>query len=405
MLSPSESLLTAEYMGRPVALYKHLHRLGPIYYDANHEFWIASEFDLVSGLLRHPDMSSNREGMSSRRFEGAENRRVRAAMEALGRSMLMMDPPEHTRLRKMANPLMGRERVESWSADINDVFLKLMTPCKEKGEFDLVHDVCELYPTEVIFKLFAVPEALRPKYRECVWRSMKYFGFNLSELSMPMAMGSVAASTQTRGFLTELLEKRCEYPSDDLLSELAAYVVSGETEVDEMTRMASLIVNAGHITTIDLLANGVYQLLSHPDQWRLLKENPELAGQAVEEILRYDSSVPFTFRRATNDIDVPGGTIRKGDFIALGLAAANHDPAINEDPDVFDITRPKVRHVSFGQGVHACLGANLARLEMKTALAALVQHMPDLRFAEHPEPYMKSDTLVFKGFHALPLVC
>lgn len=404
MQIPPKSLFTAEYLHRPPVFYKKLHEFGPVYFDVNHQFWVVTGFDLVTTILRHPDVSSDREGIGVRRFPKQEQDAARIKLQALGRSMILMDPPEHTRLRQMANPLMVRERVGNWQPEIERIFQEVLEPCLKKREFDLVHDVCERFPTRVIFYLFDVPESDREIYRQCVARSTRLFGYNLNEVSKKLVDDSTEAAIRSRGIIRTLLKARQAHPGEDLLSEMAASIESGEAGLEEMTRMASLIVSAGHVTTVDLLANGIYQLLSHSDQWELLKEKPDLVGSCVEEILRFDSSVPFMFRRALNDIPVPGGVIRKGDFMAIGLAAANHDPAVNDDPDVFDITRPKIRHISFGQGSHVCLGANLARLEMKVALSALVKAMPDLRFAEDPVPFMKTETLTFKGFHALPLV-
>ena len=404
MQTPSKSLFTAEYLHRPPVFYKKLHAYGPVYFDTRHQFWVVTGFRLVTAMLRHPDVSSDREGMGVRRFPMQERERTRRKLEALGRSMIVMDPPEHTRLRQIASPLVSRERVDGWQSKIEQVFQDILEPCLKKREFDLVQDICERFPTGVIFNLFNVPERYRETYRECVARSTRFFGYNVDDVSTRLVDDSAEAAIRSRGIIRSLLKDRQVTPGEDLLSEMASYLDSGEAELEEMTRMASLIVSAGHITTVDLLANGIYQLLSHPDQWELLKERPELVGSCIEEILRFDSSVPFTFRQAINNIPVPGGVIRKGDFLAIGLAAANHDPTVTEDPDVFDITRPKIRHMSFGQGPHVCLGANLARLEMKVALSALVKAMPDLRLAEDPVPFMKTETLVFKGFHALPLM-
>ena len=405
MQVPSQSLFTADYLNRPPVLYRKLHEYGPIYFDAVHQFWVVTGFDMVTTLLRHPDVTSNREGMSAHRFRSGGKEHVKGAIDALGRSMLLMDPPEHTRLRKMANPLMSRERIESWEPEIKRIFQTLLEPCLAKGEFDLVHDICEQFPTRVIFHLFDVPKRLREKYRDNMSRAMRFFGYNLSDMPSSLVADGVESAKRSREIIKGLLRERIEQAGDDLLSEMAACISRGESNFEEMGCMASLIVTAGHVTTVDLLANGVYQLLSHPDQWAILKERPELVGRCVEEIIRFDSSIPFTFRRAFKDIPVPGGTVREGDYIAMGLAAANHDPEMTESPEVFDITRSRIRHISFAQGPHACLGAGLARLEMKVALTTLIKRMPDLQFAENPAPYMKTETLMFKGFHALPLKC
>ncbi|MCL6271310.1 cytochrome P450 [Sansalvadorimonas sp. 2012CJ34-2] len=404
VISP-ESLLTPDQLKNPVQLYEKLRDMGPLFYDPVQKNWVATGADIVNQILRHPNISSNRDGLGNIRYGEENARQVSEITSGITKSMIGMDPPEHTRLRSMVSHVMARDRLPVWEPDIANQFLKLLDPCLSNGGMDFVSELSEPYPTEVICELFNIPDKRRDGYRRRTQLSVRFFGQSLEKLSVAETAESTAALMGNRKLLTQLLEERCETPEHDLLSELAENIRNGDSSLKEMAAMANLIVAAGHVTTVDLLANGVYQLLKHPDQWQLLVENPELAPSASEEILRYDSSVPFTMRKAGEDLEFEGVQITKGSFIAVGLGPANHDPEVNPNPEEFDITRKHIRHVSFASGPHVCVGANLARLEMQIALKALAERAPDLRFAEEPEPYKKAETLMFKGFHALPLIC
>jgi cytochrome P450 PksS len=199
-----------------------------------------------------------------------------------------------------------------------------------------------------------------------------------------------------------LIESRRHHPGHDLMSHLIVNQEQGRLDAEELTAQCVLILVAGHVTTIDQMSNGVYALLKYQDQWALLREQPELLTSAVEEILRFDSSVPFIHRVAKDDLEIRGRRIAKGQVVFLGLAAANRDPEQFADPDRFDIARQPNKHVAFAVGPHLCLGAELARRELAVGLGGLSMRFPGLRFTdEAPEP--RCDSLMFRGFKTMPL--
>ncbi len=411
MNKQQQSLLTRDLLQVPPVMYRKLQEQGPLFYDPEKAFWIACGAETVSQILRHPDISSKRPTLHGKRYTGRDKELVQEQVNRLthggSQSIIGLDPPEHTRLRSMVSHLMSREKTREWKPLIENAFTRLLEPGLEQGGMDFVNDICEHYPMNVIGELFAIPKQLQGKYcqRSCLY--LRFIGHSLDCLSLSEITEAVSASIANRNMLIGLLEQRCQQPGEDLLSELTVHINSGQASLPEMAVMANLLVTAGYVTTVDLLANGVYQLLGNPDQWQLLVENPDLADNAVEEILRYDSSVAFIFRRAGSDIVIDDICIPRDSYIAVGLGAANHDPELNPNPNPerFDITRNSIRHVSFGQGLYVCMGAHLARMEIGMALKVLAQRAPSLKFAEEPEPYMKNDTLMFKGFHALPLLC
>jgi len=188
-----------------------------------------------------------------------------------------------------------------------------------------------------------------------------------------------------------------------MLSTMVHAQEEGRLDEGELIANAILILTAGHITTVDQLSNGVHALLTHPEQLRKLRENPSLMKSAVEEMLRFCPAVPFIHRIAAEDFELHGRKIQKGQLVFLGMAAANRDPAVFPEPERFDITRQNNKHLSFAFGPHMCLGAPLARVELEIGLAALLERMPDLRLDEAQPPRIKCNSLVFRGFEALPV--
>jgi cytochrome P450 PksS len=227
-------------------------------------------------------------------------------------------------------------------------------------------------------------------------------GMNLVEVARRANEGQRALNQ----YLTAIVEERRRAPGEDLISlMLLVPPEQGGMTTEEVVAQTSLLLAAGYLTTTDQLGNGLYELLTHRDQLELLRRYPELLGSAVEEMIRFSPAVPFTHRIATETFELRGRTLRKGDVVFLGLAAANHDPAAFADPDHFDITRvgPPHRHMSFASGPHQCLGAGLARRELEITLAELLQRMPELRLDESRQPRIKCNGLLSRGFESLPV--
>ena len=200
-----------------------------------------------------------------------------------------------------------------------------------------------------------------------------------------------------------LIAMRRKNPNDDLMSHLIMNQEQGRLDAEELTAQCVLILVAGHVTTIDQISNGTYALLKHPDQVKRIREQPDLLNSAVEEILRYDSSVPFIHRVAKEDVEVRGRRITKGQVVFLGLAAANRDPEQFPEPDRFDIARQPNKHVAFAVGPHLCLGAELARRELALGVAGLCNRFPKLQFTTNQPPEPRCDSLMFRGFKSMPL--
>jgi cytochrome P450 len=316
-------------------------------------------------------------------------------MRTLSTSMLTLNPPEHTRLRRLVSSTFTARRVAALEPAVTALVDDLVD--RVGGAHDFVTDFAFPLPVAVIGELLGIPVADRPAFQPLVrdWMML------LDVFTPEILQRADAAAEEIRDYLGALLEERRRRPGEDLLSGLVAVEAAGDRlSLDEVVTMAALLFAAGFETTTHLLANSLVALLDNPDQLELLRKRPELAPGAVEELLRYDSPVQITVREVFEDIRSPGLDIPAGERVVLYVGAANRDPARFHDPDRLDLTRKEGAPLSFGGGIHFCLGAPLARLEGRLALPALLSRYDDLAVTGVPE---RRDSLTLRGFVKLPV--
>src|ERR1700684_276482 len=316
--------------------------------------------------------------------------------------MLQQDPPDHTRLRGLVVKAFTARRVEDMRPRIQQIVDQTLDRIVPQGRMDLIEDFAFRLPVTIICDMLGIPE----EHREVFYSSSRDGGRILDPVPMSpaeIAQGN-ASNAMAQMYFQQLFELRRKNPGDDLTTQLVQAEEDGsKLSNEELTSNIILLFGAGHETTVNLIGNGLLALHRNPDQLALLKADPGLITNAVEEFLRYDSSVQLTGRVALEDIDDLGGKkIPKGESVFCLLGSANRDPAVFPDrPDQLDITRPNVRPLSFGGGIHFCLGAQLARIEAEIAISTLLRRLPDLRLdnAENPE---WRPTFVLRGLKALP---
>jgi cytochrome P450 len=316
--------------------------------------------------------------------------------------MLQQDPPDHTRLRGLVVKAFTARRVEDMRPRIQQIVDETINAVAGQGHMDLIEDFAFRLPVTIICDMLGIPE----EHREVFYRSSRDGGRLLDPVPMTPAeieQGNTG-NTMAQMYFQQLFELRRRSPGDDLTTQLVQAEEDGKKlSNEELTANIILLFGAGHETTVNLIGNGLLALYRNPDQLALLKANPGLITNAIEEFLRYDSSVQATGRVALEDIDDLGGKkIPKGENVLCLLGSANRDPAVFPDrPDQLDITRPNVRPLSFGGGIHFCLGAQLARIEAEIAIATLLRRLPGLQLdnAENPE---WRPTFVLRGLKALP---
>ncbi len=297
-----------------------------------------------------------------------------------GISMLFRDEPGHTRLRKLVNKAFTPRAVEAVRPRATAIAHELLDAVAGQGEFDLMEAFCQPYPTVVIAEMLGVDAADRDQFK--AWSDLLVRGLDPFVSEADRAEMDAARQALDAYFAQAIAERR-KQPADDLMSRLIHAQEDGDSLTDvEMRVMLNLLLVAGNVTTTDLIGNGVQALLEHPDQLALLRADPSLIPNAVEEMLRYNPPVIETGRFSAEEQVFSGCPIAGHQSIAPSLAAANHDPRKFAAPERFDIRREEIEHVAFGGGIHYCLGASLARLEAQVAVGVLLERFPKLRAAE-----------------------
>ncbi len=321
---------------------------------------------------------------------------------AIDHHMLSLDPPDHTRLRRLVSAAFTRRRSEAMAPRIQELTDGLLDAMAGHDEVDLIAAFAYPLPITVICELLGIPESDRADFR--AWTPPLVAGGSAG------LQAYTAAATELVDYLRELLaRKRREHqrgePSDDLLSALVGVRDGGDrlTE-DELTSMVYLLLLAGHETTVNLIGNGVRALLTHPEQLQLLHAAPERIGAAVEELLRFDGPVQSAIPAITAaPVELGGVPIPAGEIVVVSVLAANRDPARVSDANRFDLSRTESPHVAFGHGIHHCLGAPLARLEARIAIGSLLARYPRMRLAVPPAELRRLPGLVMNGLVALPV--
>lgn len=340
---------------------------------AGQRLWVVAGYDDVRAGLQHPAIGHE---VGRHRPDGGGPPPPAGTEAAIAaRELINLDPPDHTRLRGLVSRAFTARTVaglESWIRELAD---RLVVRVAELGTFDAVTDLADPLPVGVICELVGVPETDRARFRS--WSAVIVSGDD---------PGSIAADSFA-AYLTALADHRRRDPADDLLSRLVALDTTGDDlENDELVAMLRLLLVAGQETTVYVVVNALRLLLTHPDQWLALREDPGLAGAVVEETLRFQGPVEMAPPRWTfEDVELGGGTIPAFERVGLSLWGADRDPKIFADPDTFDIHRADVgRHIAFGHGIHFCLGAALGRLEARILLETVARRLGDLELAGSP---------------------
>ncbi|MER7208281.1 cytochrome P450 [Streptosporangium sp. NPDC000239] len=357
-------------------------------YADGHIGWLATSHSAVRAILADNRFSSRVEAQHPALPHMVEQRQL--PMPA--GFFLRMDPPDHTRLRRLLTGQFTVRRMRQLEPRIEKIVAARLDEMERQGApADLVSAFALPIPSLVICELLGVPYTDHDRFQH---DSAVIVSREESKES------KLAAVTDLLTFLHELVLSKRAKPTDDLLGGLAE---SDELTDDEITGIALLLLVAGHETTANMIALGTYTLLCNPPQLAALRADPSLAAGAAEELLRYLSIIDFTVRGAVEDVEIEGQTIRAGETVTVSLPAANRDPERFERPDDFDVFRQSGGHLSFGHGIHQCLGQQLARNEMRIAIPALLERLPGLRLAVPAEEVpMRSDMAIY-GVHRLPV--
>lgn len=385
-------------------LYEQMRREAPVYFAEDLGYWVLTRYDDVAAALHDERLSSDRHALFAAQIGSLDVGAIANFLRLHGNMMIEKDPPDHTRLRKIAAHGFTPKAMESWRDLIESTTKELLDPIQNRQEMDIVGDLSVPLPALVIGAIFGVPAAERDRLIEWAADMGTFWGAPTGENIETLARRADASSASCREYIMSLIEERRREPGSDMISLLTQAYEANKLSLEELPSLCVLILNAGHLTTTDLIPNGVNALLQHPDQWQKLKANPQLLPSAIEEMIRFDTPAPFVFRIAKEDITIRDRHIPAGSVIALGIGPANRDPQVFTNPDTFDIERSPNEHLGFAPGIHFCLGVVLARMELKACFSALLEQMPNLRFNPKIPAQPKRPNLVFKGFDSLPVL-
>jgi cytochrome P450 PksS len=397
------SLLTPEVLSNPWPLYREMREHDPVHWAESLQAWLITRHEDVTACFRDPRLSANRTQLfAEHQLGGLGTELVQDYLRVTSQMMLMRDGADHARLRRQANTGFTSPVLDGWRPTIRSIVESLLDAVQARRRMDVAVELSEPLPSLVLTRLFDIPAEDHDRFQQWANPVATFFGAAVGDVRTA-ALQANEGMAQISRYLTAALDARRKAPGNDLLSLLLRYQEAGRMSTEELVANAVNILIAGHVTTIDQLSNGVNDLLTHPEQFQKLRAAPRLLTSAVEEMLRFTPAVPFMHRIAVEDIELRGRTLRKGQLVFLGIAAANRDPAVFADPERFDITREPNRHVAFAFGPHLCLGAGLARRELEIALEALLRRMPELRLDEERPSRIKCNSLLFRGFDSLPV--
>jgi len=403
---PTYDLFAPEAVANSYPLFKRMRSEDPVHYSEALGYWILTRYRDVEAALRDERLSSNRKALHINQLGSLDVKEIQNFLALTSNSMVDTDPPEHTRLRKLAKPGFTTRAIESWRSIIENTTDRLLDNVQNHSYMDVVSDLAVPLPGIIIPEIMGVPETDRANLLEWARDIITFFGaagesnIDIEELARKADKGAAQFSVLIR----QLVEQRRRQPGTDMISLLSVAYQEQGLNFEELPSICIQILVAGLVTTTDLIANGVNTLLCHPDQLQKLKKNPSLINSAVEETIRFDTCSPFFFRIAKQDLTIGGKEIAAGSVIALGLGAANHDPEKFEEPEVFDITRTPNEHLGFGSGIHFCLGAVLARMELTICFTTLLRRLPNLNFDPDKQAIpTKHSILIMKGFDSLPV--
>lgn len=361
----------------PYSLYRRMREEDPVYYSIELGTWFVTGFEPLRAMTRDNRLSTAMRWAGD--YPGDEN--MDDARGVVQRSVIFVDPPRHDVLRRMITPFFTVKGIEARRPTIHDKIMRLLDSL-EPGNVDFLQEVGYALPLSMTCDLMGLPFEDAPRFRE--WSEL-YIAVIEHVVEPEVRLRANQAFAEFRDYIEPFLRARYDAPTDDMISRFVEAERAGELTHDDVVAYCLFMMMAAHATSANLLTNSVYCLLRNPDQWALLRQNPELARTATEEVLRYEPPARNLVPRwATEDLELGGRAISKGQRVVGIVAAANRDPAVFDDPDKFDITRMNNRQIGFGLGSHMCSGAALARAEEQELLAILSQRFPELSITEEP---------------------
>jgi cytochrome P450 len=395
-------LMTRQFQVDPYPTYERLRSEAPAYFSEGWGGWLLTRYQDVQAGFKDARLSSNRAGAFGALLPAALKERLAPVVRSLSSWALLIDPPDHTRIRSLVNKAFTPRLVEYLRLRIQEQVDSLLDKAEAAGRLDMVHDVANLLPVAVIGDMLGIPREDGLKLRAWANAFATFFGTTkyTPEVLDLMRTGIVEMEEYFRGAVAQ--RRKSSTLGSDLLSTMLAAEDQGRfLSEEEVLATCSLVLFAGHETTTHLLTNGLHLLLKNPEQREvMLGSEPQLAATAVEELLRYESPIQRLSRVISEDFELHGQTLRKGQKAFLMIGAANRDSLQFPQAERLDLRRQDNRHIAFGFGIHYCLGAALGRLEGQIALRTVLRRFPQMKLLQEPE---RLENVAFRGFKSLPV--
>ena len=391
--------LLPAFIEDPHPFLRRLREQDPVHWSPVFQVWVLTRYSDALAALGDPRLSASASGWENRAkfFYRTGGDAAPPPMEVYRHWMLQMDPPDHTRLRALLNKAFTSRVAENLRPRIQTLVDEMLERVSSCDEMDVVADLAGPLPIRVICELLGVPSEGCERVTRWSHELLPSFGPIMSAEQLRTISATMA---QFSAYMKEVLAFRKAHPQQHLLDGLIAARDSGNRLSDEeLVSTCILLVFAGHLTTVQLIATGVLTLLRHPEQTERLRNDPGLSASAVEEILRFESPLQVVNRTASEDLEMGGKRIRKGQMVLISLVAANRDPEQFPEPETFDVGRTPNRHISLGYDCHYCAGAPLARLEAQIALATLFRRYPNLELRD--QALQRDRNLLLRGVRKL----
>ena len=401
--------LDPEVIANPYPYYHQLRAQDPVHWNEPLQRWTLTRYADVLEAFRDRRLSADRMSGYAGRLPDPMREKMAPIMRIFSNMMLLSDPPNHTRLRSLANKAFTPRVVEGMRSNIQAIVDQQLDAVEKAGRMDVIGDLAYPLPVKVICEMLGVATEDQDQFKDWSDDLAAFLGDvrRIADLVEPAQSSALQMIDYLRGIIRECRQN----PRDDLISALVATEEQGDVfSEEELFSMFVVLQIGGHETTTNLIGNGTLALLQNLEEMQKLRGNPSLVETAVEEFLRYHSPVEYTARIAMEDLEIDGRRISKGQTISICIGAANRDPAQFPEPDRLDITRQDNRHLAFAFGPHFCLGAALARLEGQIAIGTMLRRMDQIRL----EPPLSSesrlgdfpwrDNPVFHGLESLPVV-
>ncbi len=401
--SLDQLLISPDIFSDPYPIYHKLREQDPVHWSDAWGCWVLTRYADVIAVLRDYRRFTNVGRIAAFLDQLPENVRaqIRPLYDNFTTGMPNTDPPEHTRVRGLVNAAFTARVVEGMRPRVQEIVDGLLDQAESGGAMEVIGSFAYPLPAIVIAETLGVPAEDRDRFKEWSDDIVAFHGTGRPHIET--IMKSAAALLETKAWLLQLIAARRKQPENDLISALVAAEERGEMLSEtELVATCITLLTAGHETTTGLIGNGLLALLRHPDQLRMLREDPSLIGTAVEEFLRFDTSFLRAWRLTAEDVEIGGKRIPKGQTLSLMLGAANRDPAQFEHPDRLDITRDPNLHTSFGWGIHFCAGAPLARREAEIAFTTLLRRFPHIKLDEDGVEWQLNNT--FHNLKSLPVI-